>query len=91
MNPWKSYLDSQGNPHACTHMDGHRVALFPEGWWAYHRDYRWTPPRSPMIGPAPQGPFLTLDTAKAFVEAQGFTSAFPYEQAPQTFLHNSRI
>ncbi len=83
-SPWTELLDLQGNPHACTHRDGHRVALFPEGWWAYHAAYRWTPPRTPLIGPQPQGPFATLTDAKRYVEAQGFTGAFPFEHIPQS-------
>ncbi len=78
-SPWTEKVDPKGNPHTCRHRDGHRVGLFPDGWFAYHRDYRWTPPGSPCIGPEPAGPFNTLSDAKRFVEAQGFAFRFPFE------------
>lgn len=90
--PWTDQLDLQGNPHASTHRDGHRVAWFPEeGWWAYHRDHRWAPPLRPLIGPQPQGPFETLQEAKRVVEAQGFAAAFPFEHIPQSHTQSPRI
>jgi hypothetical protein len=79
MSPWTDSLDLQGNPHASTHRDGHRVALFDEGWWAYHAEYRYVPPGRPRVGPDPSGPFNTLRDAQRFVEAQGFASVFPFE------------
>jgi hypothetical protein len=83
-SPWTLKLDSRGNPHHCIHRDGHRVALFDEGWWAYHADYRYAPPGRPRVGPDPVGPFATLRLAQRFVEAQGFTSVFPFDLTSQS-------
>jgi hypothetical protein len=85
-SPWTDRLDSVGNPHTSTHRDGHKVGLFPDGWFAYHVDHRWTPPGTPRVGPMPAGPFNTLTDAKAFVEAQGFISTFPFELANQSAI-----
>lgn len=79
MNPWTDKLDLEGNPHTSTHRDGHKIGLFPDGWFAYHADYRYAPPGTPRVGPAPAGPFNTLADAKRFVQAQGFESAIPFE------------
>lgn len=81
MNPWEDRLDTLGQPHASVHRDGHRVVLYDGEWWAYHAEHRWTPPGCPRIGPEPAGPFHTLDEAKQHVEAQGFTSAMPFERS----------
>lgn len=83
MSPWTDRLDSKGHPHHCTHRDGHKVALFPGGWWAYHKDYRYTRRKQPRIGPEPEGPFKTLHDAKNFVETQGWVSQIPFEFTPQ--------
>ena len=57
MSPWTDRLDQQGHPHTSVHIDGHKVGLFPDGWWwAYHVDHRWTPPGTPRVGPEPAGP-----------------------------------
>jgi hypothetical protein len=80
MSPWTDRLDQHGHPHTSVHRDGHKVGLFPDGfWWAYHKNHRWTPPGTPRVGPEPAGPFLSLIDAKAFVEAQGFESVIPFE------------
>ena len=81
---WTDRLDQDGEPHHSDHQDGHRVARFHDAtWWAFHRDYRWTPPGRPKVGPEPAGPFKKLRDAKAFVESQGWPSPFPYAHAPQ--------
>jgi hypothetical protein len=80
MSPWTDKLDTLGQVHTSRHRDGHKVGLFPDGWWwAYHAEYRYTPPGTPRVGPAPAGPFLNLPDAKRFVEAQGFESPVPFE------------
>jgi hypothetical protein len=79
MSPWTDKLDLLGKPHASYHRDGHHVALFPDGWWAYAAGYKYTPPGAARIGPEPEGPFPTLDKAKAYVESQGFHSVIPVE------------
>ena len=84
MKSWIDRHDLEGQPHTSIHVDGHKVGLFPGGWYAYHREYRYTKPGIPKIGPQPVGPFSTLKDAKAFVEAQGWQSVIPFEQAPQT-------
>ena len=80
MSAWVDRFDSAGQPHTSIHREGHKVGLFPDGWFAYHAAYRWTPPGRPKIGPEPAGPFGTLTDAKQFVEAQGWASQFPFEQ-----------
>lgn len=84
MDPWTDRLDSLGQPHHSDHKDGHKVALFPDGWWAYHRDYRYTPPGYPRLGPEPAGPFSTLRDAKKFVVSQGWVCPFPFAYVPQS-------
>jgi len=79
MNPWTDRLDQLGRAHTSRHRDGHKVGLFEDGWFAYHADYRYTPPGIPRVGPQPAGPFETLAEAKAYVEAQGFDSHIPFE------------
>ena len=80
MSAWADRFDTAGQPHTSIHRDGHKVGLFPDGWFAYHKDHRWTPPRTAPIGPEPAGPFSTLTDAKNYVEAQGWTSQFPFAQ-----------
>jgi hypothetical protein len=77
LNPWTDRPEHY--PHTAIHRDGHRIGLFPDGWFAYHRDHRWTPPGAAKIGPEPAGPFETLDAAKRFVEGQGFDSMLPIQ------------
>ncbi len=85
MSLWVDHLDSSGRLDTSIHRDGHKIGLFPGGeWWAYHKDYRYTPPREPNIGPDPAGPFLTAHEAKSFVESQGWACNLPFENAPQT-------
>jgi len=84
VSAWVDRLDTAGQPHTSNHRDGHKVGLFSDGWWAYHRDYKYTPPRRPTIGPRPVGPFNTLTDAKHFVEAQGWASTFPFSEQEQT-------
>lgn len=79
MSLWTDRLDSQGRPQSSLHLEGHRLGLFDDGWWVYHKDYRYTRPGAPRVGPEPAGPFTLLQEAKAFVEAQGFTCKFPLE------------
>ena len=85
-SPWTERLDSEGNPHTCIHRDGHRIGLFSDGWWAYHADHKWTPPRTPRVGPEPAGPFCNLTDAQKFVESQGFISACPFESGDGTAI-----
>jgi len=79
VSPWTTRYDLLGQPHTSVHRDGHRVGLFPEGWWAYHRNYCYRP-MQPCIGPEPAGPFSTLRDAQIFIETQGWVSQFPFQQ-----------
>jgi len=81
MSPWRDRLDTEGHPHSSRHRDGHKLGLFFGEWWAYHRDYLYQPPGQPPVGPAPRGPFHTLDDAKRAVEGQGFTSPMDFGEA----------